>query len=366
MAALVTPGHNRLIGRFEVTGDIPTQLQRLIRASANARNASLGSRSLAEHVALSAMNSASPATPSLKKRGLHPRNRHVAGYDFPGLVESCPPLAPFVRPSPAGTPTIDFADPAAVMTLNQALLKRDYGVGHWDLPRGYLCPPIPGRADYIHHLADLLSESGSKAIPRGRKVVVLDLGVGANCVYPIIGASEYGWSFVGTDIDPIAVAWARQIIAANSKLAELVECRLQPSALDLFRSVVKPRERFAASICNPPFHASPEQAAAGALRKARNLRGRKVTKPVLNFAGRNHELWCEGGESGFILRLIAQSAEQPGLCAWFTTLVSKRETLPALYRALTAVKATDVRTIDISHGQKNSRILAWRFTPRHA
>jgi 23S rRNA (adenine1618-N6)-methyltransferase len=313
-----------------------------------------------------AMSSASPATPSFKKRGLHPRNRHVAGYDFPGLVESCPPLAPFVRPSPVGTPTVDFADPAAVMTLNQALLKRDYGVAHWDLPRGYLCPPIPGRADYVHHLADLLSESGSKPIPRGRKIVVLDLGVGANCVYPILGASEYGWGFVGTDIDPIAVAWARQIIAANPKLADLVECRLQPSALDLFRGVVKTRERFAASICNPPFHASPEEAAAGALRKARNLRGKKVTKPVLNFAGRNHELWCEGGESGFIRRMIAQSAEQPALCGWFTTLVSKRETLPALHRALTAAKATEVRTIDVSHGQKNSRILAWKFSSLRA
>jgi len=308
------------------------------------------------------MSSASPAQPSTTKRGLHPRNRHAAGYDFPRLIEACPPLAPFVGPSPAGTPTIDFADPAAVMTLNQALLRHDYGVAHWDLPRGYLCPPIPGRADYIHHLADLLGEGRAKGIPRGRNVAVLDVGIGANCIYPLIGTSEYGWSFVGTDIDPIAVAWARQIVAANSKLADLVECRLQSSAIDLFRGVTKPRERFAASICNPPFHASPEAAAAGALRKARNLRGKKVTKPVLNFAGRNHELWCEGGESCFIQRMIAQSAEQPGLCGWFTTLVSKRETLPALYRALTAVKASEVRTIDVSHGQKTSRILAWRFS----
>src|SRR4051812_16529097 len=106
---------------------------------------------------------------------LHPRNRYRTGYDFAMLVRSSPALAQFIRSNPAGTPTIDFADPTAVTALNRALLRHDYDITHWDLPRDYLCPAIPGRADYVHYLADLLAESG--AISTGRAVTVLDIGV---------------------------------------------------------------------------------------------------------------------------------------------------------------------------------------------
>ena len=41
--------------------------------------------------------------------------------------------------------------------LNRAILMHHYGVKSWDIPAGYLCPPIPGRADYIHSVADLLA-----------------------------------------------------------------------------------------------------------------------------------------------------------------------------------------------------------------
>lgn len=161
--------------------------------------------------------------------GLHPRNRHSGRYDFTQLTLVHPELAAFVSPSPRGEPTIDFSDPEAVKALNCALLKRFYGVSKWDVPAGYLCPPIPGRADYLHHLADLLASSNEGAIPRGEEVRILDIGVGANCIYPLIGFGEYGWSFVGSDVDPVALASARQILEWNPKLKSSVEIRQQLS-----------------------------------------------------------------------------------------------------------------------------------------
>ena len=301
------------------------------------------------------MRSSSPTNPKAKP-GLHPRNRHAAGYDFPRLVGACPELGKHVRPSPAGTPTIDFAAPAAVLALNRALLKADYGIAHWDLPPGYLCPPIPGRADYLHHLADLLGENA-----RGPTVRVFDVGVGANAIYPILGHQEYGWSFVGSEIDPVALKAARANVAANPGLAGHIECRPQGSPAQLFRGVVRAWERFAACLCNPPFHGSAAEAAAGTQRKVKNLHGQRAAEPVLNFGGQSHELWCPGGEVGFIRRLIAESAELPELCRWFTTLVSKRDSLPLLERALKSVRPHDVRIIPMQQGQKQSRILAWTF-----
>jgi 23S rRNA (adenine1618-N6)-methyltransferase len=306
--------------------------------------------------------SAEPKPPPQEKSGLHPRNRHGLRYDFPTLTACCPELRPLVQPHPCGGDTVDFSDPHAVKVLNRALLKTYYGVAEWDIPPGYLCPPIPGRADYIHHVADLIAEAGS-APPRGPHIVVLDVGVGANCVYPIIGVSEYGWRFVGTDIDPVALESARHIVAVNPHLVGKVECRLQRASAGIFGGVVRPGETFAASVCNPPFHASAEEAAAGTLRKLRNLGAAKANAPVLNFGGRATELWCEGGESAFVRRMITESATRPGLCRWFTTLVSKSSSLPALYHSLKAVRAAEVKTIELAHGQKKSRLLAWRFSP---
>jgi 23S rRNA (adenine1618-N6)-methyltransferase len=307
----------------------------------------------------------STSVPIPSKAGLHPRNRHRAGYDFARLVGAFPAFASFVGPNAYGNVSIDFADPAAVKALNRALLAADYGVAAWDIPPGYLCPPIPGRADYVHQLADLLAEGSSGVIPRGPSVAMLDVGVGANCIYPIIGVHDYGWRFVGTEIDAVALRNAQQIVKDNAALAGLVECRRQMIANEIFGSAVNSAEKFAASMCNPPFHTSAAEAAAGTQRKVRNL-GRAAVPlatggPVLNFGGKNTERWCDGGEVAFIRRMIAESALRPGLCGWFTTLVSKSAHLPLIERALAGVRAANVRVLPMAQGQKQSRIVAWRF-----
>ena len=292
------------------------------------------------------------------KEQLHPRNRFRAGYDFAQLIACSPRLANFVAPNAYGDVSIDYADPAAVKALNQALLRQAYGIDNWDVPPGYLCPPTPGRSDYLHHLADL---PGISDAPQRQPVTVLDIGIGANCIYPLIGASQYGWHFVGTEVDPVALQWAQQLVAANPALADLIECRLQTSPRACFDGVVEAGEAFDLSMCNPPFHASAEAAADGNRRKRRNLGHAQSSAPVLNFGGQAGELWCDGGELAFVRRMIGESAGRPRLCRWFTTLVSKSAHLPRLFQSLEEVDALDVRTVEMAHGQKTSNILAWTF-----
>ena len=301
-----------------------------------------------------------PTLPA-EKSELHPRNPHRSRYDFKQLVRSSPALAAFVHVNKFNDESIDFADPAAVKALNRALLLQFYGITFWDIPAGYLCPPIPGRADYVHYLADLLASSNHGVVPRGAGVRVLDIGVGANCIYPIIGHQEYGWHFVGSDIDPVALRSAQQIVAGNMALAGAIECRLQPSRTAIFTGMVQPGERFDVSLCNPPFHASAAEAAAGTWRKVNNLGTQRGAKPVLNFGGQHAELWCAGGEEAFVRRMVLESAQLPDSCFWFTTLVSKKDTLPGIYKALKKVDALDVRTISMAQGQKKSRLVAWTF-----
>lgn len=294
---------------------------------------------------------ARPAPKHAPVPGLHPRNRHQGRYDFPALVGACPELGPFLAPNPIGDLSLDFANPAAVLTLNRALLAHQYGLRGWDLPEGYLCPPIPGRADYLHHLADLLGS------PKGPATRILDIGVGASAIYPLLGHVEYGWGFVGTDIDGVALAAARRNVAGLGA----IELRLQGDATRIFEGVLGPDERFAACLCNPPFHASAAEAREGSLRKWRNLGRTSGPAPVLNFGGQGGELWCPGGEVGFLRRMIAESGRSPQLCRWFTALVARSEHLSTLNVAVRGAGATEVRVVDMGQGQKRSRILAWRF-----
>jgi len=259
-----------------------------------------------------------------KKERLHSRNKHRERYDFKLLTNSCPELTQFITENKYGDETIDWFNAEAVKILNKALLIHYYNLTYWDIPSGYLCPPIPGRADYIHHIADVMSISNNGEIPKGQHIKCLDIGVGANCVYPIIGNSEYGWSFIGSDIDPDAINSAKKIVTSNSNLKGKIEIRLQANSKNIFAGILKKGELIDVSICNPPFHASMAESQAGTLRKLSNLKNKKITKPELNFGGKEGELWTEGGEKRFILNMIRQSKQFGKSCCWFSTLVSKQ------------------------------------------
>lgn len=298
------------------------------------------------------------------KEKLHPRNKNRERYDFRHLISVCPGLKAFVRKNAYGDESVDFANPAAVKMLNKAILTSNYELSYWDIPPGYLCPPIPGRADYIHYLADLLASLNRKQVPAGEKIRVLDIGTGANCIYPIIGAMEYGWQFAGAEIDVEALESARQIIESNEALKGKIEVRQQSNPTQIFRGMIYPGEQFDLTICNPPFHASTAAAQTGTARKVSNLSRRKTTKAELNFGGQSNELWCEGGEAGFLKRMISESRQFGKSVLWFSSLVSKSERLPAIYYALKQAGAVRVETISMGQGNKISRLVAWSFLSR--
>lgn len=293
------------------------------------------------------------------KSKLHPRNQHSKGYDFVRLIAQTPELEAFTHSNPVGQTTIDFKDVAAVRMLNRALLKTHYNVDFWDIPAGYLCPPIPGRVDYIHYLADLLASNNNQHIPRGLHIRALDIGTGASLVYPLTGQSEYGWHFTGVDIDAGALKSAQQICELN-KLD--ITLRQQHKSEDIFRGVIKPDDQFHITMCNPPFHASMEQASKGTQRKWASLGQGKSKK--LNFGGQNAELWCPGGEIKFIARMVEQSMEFTDQCLWFTSLVSKKDNLQPLHRILGKAKVADYKVVEMSQGQKTSRFIAWTYIKR--
>ena len=314
----------------------------------------------------------------LEKTRFHARNTHKNGYKFKALCKCLPELSSAIVKTVKGHKSINFSDANSVKLLNQALLKHDYQIDYWDIPEGYLCPAIPGRADYLHYLADILALANKGKIPRGKRIKVLDVGMGANCVYPLIGHKTYGWAFVGSDIDKVSVQSASHIVEMN-KINTAIDCRFQTDAASLFSGVIKADERFDVTLCNPPFHASLAEAEKGNIRKQKNLAANRNKKmavnarqvkanqkdksanSVFNFSGQGGELWCEGGELAFLTAMIAQSQMFSEQCLWFTSLISKQENIKPLKAKLKLANAQQVQVIDMLQGQKKTRVLAWSF-----
>lgn len=290
---------------------------------------------------------------------LHSRNLHNTRYDFEVLIQSLPELKAYVNENKYGDLSIDFSSNDAVMALNKALLKYFYQI-NWKIPKKYLCPPIPGRVDYIHYIADLLASSNDDEIPSSN-IKGLDIGVGANCIYPIVGNRSYGWQFVGSEIDEVSIQNAQDIINTNEVLNNNIQIIAQISKNNIFKNIIKRNDRFDFTMCNPPFHKSKKEAKEGSLRKIQNLSKTTNKKLTLNFGGQHNELWCEGGEVEFIFKMIDESKLYKNNCLWFTTLVSKKENLSKIYDKLNSYNPMQIETIQMTQGQKQTRIVAWTF-----
>ena len=296
-----------------------------------------------------------------QKSELHSRNKNRERYDLDALKVCTPELAGYIKLNKFGDESVDFSNPKAVKLLNKALLNHYYGIEYWDFPDKNLCPPIPGRADYIHYLADLLAEGNNGKIPVGNTITCLDVGVGASCIYPLVGVAEYGWRFIACDVSVESIASSKKITESNYKLKGSIEFRQQQNPKHIFTGIINSTDRIDVTLCNPPFHASAEDAQKGTLRKLNNLQGKKVNSPQLNFAGVSNELIYDGGEYRFITTMIAESKKVAKNCRWFTTLVSKEANLKGIYKALSNIGVTQTKTIVMGTGNKTTRIVVWTF-----
>jgi len=295
------------------------------------------------------------------KSSLHPNNLHQGQYDLEALCGALPELSTHVFENAYGNLSINFADAEAVKSLNHALLVHFYQIKFWDIPAGFLCPPVPGRADYIHYAADLLAQSNSGKHPDGSKFKVLDIGCGANLIYPILGNAIFGWKFIGAELNPIAIHSARKIIDENPHLKGKIEVIAQTGTNHIFQNIIQANDFFDLTICNPPFHDSAESAAVGSIRKLSNLAEKRVKKVNLNFGGQDAELWCPGGEVAFIQKMVAESVKFRNQVFWFTSLLSKSENLKAIQEAVKKVGAIEFKIIPMAQGNKKSRFVAWTF-----
>ena len=279
---------------------------------------------------------------------MHVKNPFAKDYDFDQLIQHYSELEQFVFTNQYGNKTIKFANPKAVKALNTALLKTHYGIT-WDIPDTNLCPPIPGRLDYLLYIADFFPT---------KKIHLLDIGTGANLIYPILGTMHFNWQCTASEVNLDSLKNAQSIINKNSSLKN-IELRHQPSKNKIFENVIQQDDEFDVVVCNPPFHKNKKDALAKNLRKVRNLKLEE--KDNLNFGGLSNELWYKGGEEAFVKKMASESIDFKNQVHWFTALVSKKENLKNIKRAINKTLPSEVKVINMNQGNKQSRFVAWTF-----
>ncbi len=200
---------------------------------------------------------------------MHAQNPYTDRYDLKRLATHHPKLQNHIVLNPSGDETIDFSNSSAVYELNKAMLLADFKVENYELPMGYLIPPIPGRLEYLLHIQEFLSEKFN--IDKNTKLRGLDIGTGANGIYCILGLQHFNWTMVGAECDAKSVEIAKANMQHTKSLKNKIEIRHQANKSFLFKTIIHSEEQFDFTVCNPPFHSSKEEAFRGSQRKLNNL-----------------------------------------------------------------------------------------------
>jgi len=285
------------------------------------------------------------------KTKTHSRNRNKERYDLKALLALNSDLENYIKPNFKGEDSIDFSNPLAIRALNKTLLQHYYGIENWNIPDTNLCPSIPKRADYIHHMADVLIESNFGVLPLGENITCFNIGMGASCIYPILGVTEYNWNFIASDIDNSAITTAQVTINANDSLKNKIDCKLQENQKDFFYGIINKDEKVDFSICNPPLFASLEIAKKSTEKK-------NALYPISEIG---KELIFDGGEINFLQQLVKESKKFATNCFWFSTLVNKQSNQKGMVEFLKELGATQTKVIPMGMGNKSSQIITWTF-----
>ncbi len=282
---------------------------------------------------------------------IHARNKNKDRYDLQALIKINTDLANYIKPNIKGEDTIDFSNPVAIKTLNKALLHYYYGIQNWDFPDAFISPSIPNKADYIHHLADILMASNYGNLPEGNKITCHNIGMGATCIYPILGVTEYDWNFIASDIDEKAIVSAQSIVNHNETLKDKIVCKIQTNPKDFFFGIIDRESKIDFSICNPPLYASMEEAETKTQKKNAPYSKHEI----------GDEIIYEGGEIGFLQRYVKESKKFANNCFWFSAQVNKTSNQRGMVEFLQELGATQTKSIPMGIGNKSSQIIAWSF-----
>ncbi|KAI1902859.1 hypothetical protein AGOR_G00020620 [Albula goreensis] len=285
-------------------------------------------------------------------KSMHPRNRYKdKPPDFAYLASKYPEFQQHVHTNLTGRVGLNFKDPEAVRALTCTLLKEDFGLSI-EIPLERLIPTVPLRLNYIHWVEDLIGAQGEGESGPRRGI---DIGTGASCIYPLLGATMNGWFFLATEVDDICFDYAKKNVEHNglSDLIKVVKVPQKTLLMDALKEESALVYDFC--MCNPPFFANQLEA------KGVNSRNSRRPPPSSVNTGGVTEIMAEGGELEFVKRIIHDSLQLKKRLRWYSCMLGKKCSLAPLKEELRKQGVSKVTHTEFCQGRTMRWALAWSF-----
>lgn len=276
---------------------------------------------------------------------------------FKSLVEKYPFFADVVVKDDNGKICPEFKQPKFLAALARALLLEDFDLDV-EVPVDRLIPTIPLRLNYILWIEDILSVMQARNSPP----VILDIGVGSCCIYPVIGAKKNGWNFIGSETDMRNYNHSLETVQKNGLSGKINLVRVNDDVSSPLKQVF---EEYSATLgidvsqikvdvvmANPPFFEDVADSIG-----AESTRSLSRVPPKSASSAARQESQTVGGEVGFAKRLAEDSLVYKDNVGIFTLMLGKKRSVPAVRLIMKEMNITKTSVYEMCQG----RVMRWGF-----
>ena len=242
--------------------------------------------------------------------------------DFLTLIKEFPELKKYILKQNEDNEEefqFDWSNNELSLLMDKSILNYYFNIKYYYIPKGFLIPPIPSRINYINLINSIIAKL-IKDIDI-KNIIGIDIGTGANIIYPILGYSIYKWKFICTEINKEAYNNAKLILQKNN-LENNINIIKQNNKDNIFISILNRENKYIFSMCNPPYYNYENEI---------KLEDKKRDNEY-NF----DEIYYKNGEYGFFQRYFEESICYKNNVFLYTILIGKKINAENIYDKLSS------------------------------
>ena len=264
--------------------------------------------------------------------------------DFLILIKEFPELKKFIIKYDEKIEefSFDWSNNDLSLLMTKSILNYYFNIKYYDIPKGFLIPPVPSRLNYLNLINELIKDI------KKENIIGVDIGTGANIIYPILGNSIYNWKFICSEINNESYNNAKLILQKNN-LEENINLIKQENKNNIFVSIINQENKYTFSMCNPPYYDYEQEI--------------KIEDKKRDTEYNFDEVYYEKGELGFFERYFEESICYKKNIFLFTILIGKKSNSEIIYDKINSynniIKLCDIKKI--MTGNNVRYIIYWSF-----
>ena len=205
--------------------------------------------------------------------------------------------------------SFDWSNNNLSLLMTKSILDYYFNIKYYNIPKGYLIPPIPSRLNYLNLINKILIKEINSQSRYSSDIIGIDIGTGANIIYPILGNSIFNWKFICSEINDESYNNAKLILEKNN-LENEINLIKQKNKNNIFLNILNQENKYIFSLCNPPYYDYETEIKLD----------EKKRDNEFNF----DEVYYKKGEFGFFQRYFIESTCYKKNVYLFTILIGKK------------------------------------------